>query len=181
MEALASTAVHAIARRKSNMMNPWCMHGSQEHLAFKGTKIVGTKDAAKEATLLEQLDDGWFPHLLSSLLGPFLHNCQCVPWHVLGFQSLSVSLKVPLPHHLSIITSFCGMMLRNLLAWWFLTQTLFVALLVQEFNFFPEQQENASLCVLQQIISLKLNHVPTLSFFWRKEGRKEGSTLVRAR
>jgi hypothetical protein len=95
------------------------MHGSQEHLAFKGTKIVGTKDAAKEATLLEQLDDGWFPHLLSPLLGPFLHNCQCVPWHVLGFlgfQSLSLSLKLPLPHHLSIITSFCGMMLRNLLA-----------------------------------------------------------------
>jgi hypothetical protein len=93
-----------------------------EHLAFKGTKIVGTKDAAKEATLLEQLDDGWFPHLLSPLLGPFLHNCQRVPWHVLGllgfpgFQSLSLSLKLPLPHHLSIITSFCGMMLRNLLA-----------------------------------------------------------------
>jgi hypothetical protein len=98
------------------------MHGSQEHLAFKGTKIVGTKDAAKEATLLEQLDDGWFSHLLSPLLNPFLHNCQCVPWHVLGllgflrFQSLSLSLKLPLPHHLSIITSFCGMILRNLLA-----------------------------------------------------------------
>jgi hypothetical protein len=36
------------------------MHGSQEHLAFKGTKIVGTKDAAKEATLLEQLDDVFY-------------------------------------------------------------------------------------------------------------------------
>jgi hypothetical protein len=93
-----------------------------EHLAFKGTKIVGTKDAAKEATLLEQLDDGWFPHLLSSLLGPFLHNCQCVPWHVLGllgflgFRLSAYALKVFLPHHLIIITSFCGMMLRNLLA-----------------------------------------------------------------
>ncbi|CAM6039611.1 unnamed protein product [Sphagnum compactum] len=31
-----------------------------EHLAFKGTKIVGTKDAAKEATLLEQLDDVFY-------------------------------------------------------------------------------------------------------------------------
>jgi hypothetical protein len=37
-------------------------------------------------------------------------------------------------------------------------------MLVQEFNFFPEWQENASLSVLQQIVSLKLNHVPTLSF-----------------